>query len=85
MSSPASNTSHSSTDIISRPFTPLFANQPEFSPSDPFGMLPFNRRIRATKDVVLEWDNGQRALKIYYWYVSLSFFGSGKMLIVIHC
>jgi hypothetical protein len=68
MSSPASNTSsRSSTDIISHRFAPIFANQPEFSPTDPFGMLPFNRRIRATKDVVLEWDNEARALKVYYW------------------
>ena len=66
MSSPVSNAS--STDIIARPrFEPIFANRPEFSASDPFGMLPYNRRIRMTKDFVLEWDNQERALAVYFW------------------
>jgi len=79
MSSPASNTSRSSgTDIIDHPFGPMYANQPEHSPSDPFGMLPYNRRIRATKGVVLEWDNRARALTIYYWYEAYFFQLRGK-------
>ena len=44
MSSPASYIPLFHQYYIS-PFYPFFSNQPYFSPSDPFGMLPFNRRV----------------------------------------
>ncbi|KIM36358.1 hypothetical protein M413DRAFT_31775 [Hebeloma cylindrosporum] len=69
MSSPASNASSTDIRVITRRYGPIFAGQPEHTSRDPYGILPYNRRIRVTKDAVLQWNNRKRALEEFYWPV----------------
>jgi hypothetical protein len=48
-------------------FPPIFRNLPEFSPRDPFGLLPIRRRVQVTKSCVLEWCPIEKCLKPWFW------------------
>ncbi|KAJ7920887.1 hypothetical protein B0H13DRAFT_2268039 [Mycena leptocephala] len=51
-------------------FPPIFRNLPEFSPRDPFGLLPIWRRVQVTESCVLEWCPIEKCLKPWFWPVS---------------
>ncbi|KAJ7877268.1 hypothetical protein B0H14DRAFT_3859030 [Mycena olivaceomarginata] len=50
-------------------FPPIYKNLPEFTASDPHGILPIRRRIQATKGLVLEWTNQDKCLIPWFWPV----------------
>ncbi|KAK7013467.1 hypothetical protein R3P38DRAFT_3575915 [Favolaschia claudopus] len=45
---------------VTREFAPIYNNLPEITARDPLGLLPYRRRIQATKGLVLEWDNEKK-------------------------
>jgi hypothetical protein len=52
---------------LPRQFPPIYKNLPEFTASDPHGILPIRRRIQATKGLVLEWTNQDKCLIPWFW------------------
>lgn len=55
----------------SQAYLPIHKAKDDLSLSDIFGFLPYNRRIRNTKDAILHWNDAQECLEEFYWYVVL--------------
>lgn len=55
--------------VRDRQYLPIFGNLPPITASDPYGLLPYRRRIQTTKSCVLEWDNVNKCLQAWFWCV----------------
>ncbi|KAJ6560480.1 hypothetical protein B0H10DRAFT_1966912 [Mycena sp. CBHHK59/15] len=60
---------HPSISLWDRRFPPIYNNLPAITQSDPYGLLPFNRRIRATRSCLLEWSSKEKRLTVFLWPV----------------
>ncbi|KAF8166192.1 hypothetical protein BJ912DRAFT_934680 [Pholiota molesta] len=50
-------------------FPPIFSNIAVTRTPEPNGFLPWVRRIRREKHLILEWNNAMNRLQIWYWPV----------------
>lgn len=51
-----------------RSLSPIFNGLPRYTEADPYGLLPWLRRIRKERGLILEWTSRLNELIIWYWY-----------------
>ncbi|KAJ7257623.1 hypothetical protein C8J57DRAFT_1234771 [Mycena rebaudengoi] len=44
-------------------FPPIYNNLPAITARDPFGLLPYRRRVQTTKNLVVEWDSKNKPVR----------------------
>lgn len=50
-----------------RSLSPIFNGLPRHTEADPYGLLPYLRRIRKERGLILQWNNRQNELVIWEW------------------
>lgn len=53
----------------SEPYPPIHRSSDVLDSNDPFGLLPYRRRIRETEDTILHFDKARGYLVAFEWYV----------------